>query len=281
VPVRASGLAVLARACHPLPALGVTAFLTVLAAVAGNSAGTCVVVAAAVLFGQLSVGWSNDLIDRDRDRATGRRDKPLARPGVSARPVAVATGVAVAATVVLSLLLGIAPGLVHLAAVACAWLYNSWLKATVLSWLPYALAFGATPAVATLALPGSPAPAPWAVAAAALLGVTAHLANTVTDFQDDRATGVVGAPHRLGARASLVLAGVLSATASVLLVLGPPEPPPTWGWAVLALASLVTVSGLAAAGVAPPNSRLPFRAIMAVAALDLLLVIAAGHSLVG
>jgi 4-hydroxybenzoate polyprenyltransferase len=113
-----------------------------------------------------------------------------------------------------------------------------------------------------------------------LLGVTAHLANTVPDFGDDRATGVIGAPHRLGARASLIVAGLLSATAAVLLVVGPPDPPPIWGWAVLALAMLVTVGGLAAGPVAPPNSRLPFRAIMAVAALDLVLVIAAGRSLV-
>ena len=35
-------------------------------------------VTAAVLAGQLSIGWSNDLIDARRDRAVGRTDKPLA-----------------------------------------------------------------------------------------------------------------------------------------------------------------------------------------------------------
>ena len=35
-------------------------------------------VALAVLAGQLSVGWSNDYLDRERDRAAGRTDKPVA-----------------------------------------------------------------------------------------------------------------------------------------------------------------------------------------------------------
>ena len=34
-------------------------------------------VAAAVLAGQLSVGWLNDYLDADRDRAVRRADKPV------------------------------------------------------------------------------------------------------------------------------------------------------------------------------------------------------------
>jgi hypothetical protein len=41
-------------------------------------------------------------------------------------------------------------GAAALATVLCAWAYNLTLKATVLSWLPYAIAFGMLPAVATL-----------------------------------------------------------------------------------------------------------------------------------
>jgi 4-hydroxybenzoate polyprenyltransferase len=37
-----------------------------------------VVVTAAVFTGQLTIGWGNDLLDANRDREVGRRDKPLA-----------------------------------------------------------------------------------------------------------------------------------------------------------------------------------------------------------
>lgn len=58
----------------------------------------------------------------------------------------------------LSLACGPVAGAVHLAAVAAAWAYNVKLKATVLSWLPYALGFGSLPAVVTLSMPGRPWP---------------------------------------------------------------------------------------------------------------------------
>lgn len=34
-------------------------------------------IAAAVFFGQLSIGWSNDLVDAESDRAQNRLEKPL------------------------------------------------------------------------------------------------------------------------------------------------------------------------------------------------------------
>ena len=65
------------------------------------------------------------------------------------------------AAIVLSLALGVLPGLASLTVVACGWLYNLGLKATVCSFVPYAIAFGMLPAVATLALPEPTWPAPW------------------------------------------------------------------------------------------------------------------------
>ncbi|HEV8298430.1 MAG TPA: hypothetical protein VGQ20_14090, partial [Acidimicrobiales bacterium] len=61
----------LLRASHFQPALSVTVIATVLAVSVGRGAGS-IVVALAVAAGQLSVGWSNDYLDRDRDRRTGR-----------------------------------------------------------------------------------------------------------------------------------------------------------------------------------------------------------------
>ena len=76
----------LAKACHPLPSAAVTTLTTALAAAAGVRGSLLVLVAAAVLTGQLCVGWVNDLVDRDRDRAVGRHDKPLANDTLLPEP---------------------------------------------------------------------------------------------------------------------------------------------------------------------------------------------------
>lgn len=270
VPRGASAPRALVQAAHPGPALAVTTVAALLAVAADQPAGTVVGVASAVLAGQLTVGWGNDLVDAARDRVTGRTDKPVATGEVSIRAVTVALAVAGAACVALSLLLGWRAGLVHLLCVALAHAYNIGLKATPFSWLPYAGAFGLLPAVASLAGPDPAGPAWWAVGAGASLGVGAHLVNALPDLADDERTGVRGLPHRLGAGPSRVLAAVLLAVASVLAVLGPAGRAPAWALAALAGVGVLSVVSLTGRG------RWPFRAAMAVALADVVLLVAAG-----
>lgn len=262
----------LLRSAHPVPAAAVTIFTTALAAAAGNSAITCAAVAIAVGAGQLSIGWSNDRIDAARDLHVGRRDKPLATGELPVRVAETAIAAAVLVTVAVSFLLGWRAALVHLLAVGCGWLYNVGLKTTWLSWLPYGVAFGALPAIATFALPAHPAPAWWAVVAGALLGVTAHLTNVLPDLADDARTGIAGFPHRIGARASLVLAAAASVAASAVLVLGPAGSPSLVRTAGLALAALCAVAGAVAAW-RQPETRWAFLGTVAVAALDVVLLV--------
>ncbi len=259
----------LVRASHPEPTLLVTAVATALALAVGARAGW---VALAFLTGQLTTGWTNDWRDRERDLAVGRTDKPveLAR-GV----VGTAALTAAVLCVPLSLAMGARAGLWHLVAVASAAAYNLRLKSTVLSWAPYAVSFGLVPSIATLGV-GVWAPW-WATAAGALLGVGAHLANTLPDLEDDLATGVRGLPHRLGRRVSEALAAVLLLAATGLLAVGPGRPGPLAALA-LAVAVVVTATGLAAAR--RPGSRAAFRAALVVAAVDVALLVVRGSSLV-
>ena len=201
--------AALAGSCHPGPVALVTAVSVALGVLARDGPGRTAVLVVAVLAGQLSIGWSNDLLDAARDRSVGRRDKPLARGAVSARTVVVAIAAALVVLVGASFALGWRAGLLNLATVASGWSYNLGVKATWLSPVPYAVSFGGLPAVATLAAPGHPWPAAWVLGAGALLGVAAHVANVLPDLADDRATGVRGLPHRLGARASVLTATLL------------------------------------------------------------------------
>lgn len=254
----------LVRASHAVPAVVVTGLATALAAALGSPAGTVMLVAAAVGTGQLSVGWSNDWIDAARDRAVGRRDKPVVAGLVTPRTLRRAAMLAAAACVVSSLALGLVPGAAHLVAVAGAWSYNARLKATVWSWVPYATSFGLLAVTVVLAVPGPRVPAGWAVAAVALLGVGAHVANALPDLEDDAATGVRGLPHRIGRRASEVLGPGLLVGAAALVVTGPAGQPSILAWAGGALAAVLAVAAGVTA-VARPHSRAPFGLGLAVA----------------
>ncbi len=246
----------------------------VLAAAAGHSVGRGALIAAAVLTGQLSIGWSNDAIDAERDAGSARPDKPVAAGVVSRRVVAIAGLVALAAAVVLSLAVGRVAGLVHLLFVACGWAYNLGLKRTVVSFVPYAIGFAALPSFVVLALPGGP-PVPWWLAGAGgLLGVGAHLVNVLPDLEDDLAAGVRGWPHRLGQRrAALAAAGVL-ATASVLLTLAPADDP-TFGAMIGLGAALVATATVTWLGwQRPAAGRLLLLGVIVVALIDIGLLIA-------
>ncbi len=263
----------LLRASHPEPAVAVTLAAAALAAGLGQTAWGVSAVAAAVLAGQLSVGWLNDLVDHERDARVGRTDKPIAAGLLAPATVRAAVVVAAVATVVLSLVSGVPAGIAHLVAVASAWAYDLRLKATAFSIAPYAVSFGLLTAFVTFGLPDPYPPPWWLVATAALLGGAAHFANTLPDFDDDRATGVRGLPHRLGAPASRAAAAVLVLAASAALVAGLPERAGALGLVALGLAAVVTGVGLARGR--RPGSRAAFHAMLVVAVLDAAVLVAA------
>ena len=256
----------LVGAAHIGPALAVTVLSGLLAAAQGLGPGRGSVVVAAVLAGQLSVGWSNDLLDLDRDRRAGRTDKPIANGEVAASVVRACCAVAVVACVVLSLACGAVAGAVHLGCVAAAWAYNLGLKSTPWSWVPYAAAFGGLTAFVSLA--DGHAPPWWWPVGAALLGVGAHLLNVLPDLEDDAATGVHGLPHALGRRriAPVAAAVLVAATAVVLLGADPT--------AVVAVVSSVVVLALAVVVVTDAGRR-PFAAAIGIALVDAVLLVVA------
>ncbi|WP_239108684.1 UbiA family prenyltransferase [Microbispora siamensis] len=269
----------LARACHPGPAAAVTTLVTALVSVAGWGPAGTALTALAVLTGQLSVGWCNDVVDAARDAAGGRTAKPIVAGLVSARTVRAAAFAALAACVPLSLACGVVAGATHLFAVAAAWVYNLWLKGTAASWAPYAAGFGAVPVFVTAGTPGhalpvslpAPLPAWWVVLAAALLGCAAHLANVLPDIETDVATGVRGWPQRLGAARVRVVLPLPLLAASVLLVVAPPGPAGPAGWLALAGVAACAAAGLLLGRRVPVA---PFAAAVGAAGIDVLLLAA-------
>ncbi|MGW4233973.1 UbiA family prenyltransferase [Streptomyces sp. NPDC004980] len=263
----------LALSCHPGPVAAVTVLVTVLAAGSGAGSARCAVIAAAVLTGQLSVGWCNDALDARRDAEAGRTDKPVARGVVDRSTVRCAAVTSLVLCVPLSLACGPAAGAAHLAGVLAAWLYNLGLKATALSWLPYAIGFASLPCLVALSLPGRPWPAWWAVTAGALLGVAAHLADVLPDIDADLAAGIRGLPQRWGAARTRLLLPVPLVAASAVLVLGPSGPAGGWGAVALAVAVSAAAAGLARGGF---RRKAALAGTVAVAAVDVALLLARG-----
>ena len=254
-------------ACHPGPAFAVTLLAGLLAGAVGLGPVRVALVVAAVLTGQLSIGWSNDLIDLARDRSVGRTDKPLVDGSVSERTVRVACALVVLATIPLSLACGWVAGAVHLVCVAAGWVYNLGAKATPWSWLPYAVAFGGLPAFVSLTDQPGRLPPLWLPLAGALLGVGAHFVNVLPDLADDAATGIRGLPHRLGARRSQVTAAAVLVAAAVVIVVGAPVDS-----AVLATTALVLTAALAAVALLA-HGRAPFRAAIGMALVDVVMLV--------
>ncbi len=267
-------VAALIRACHPEPTSAETVVSGALAPSSGRDLPGVVAVVATVLAGQLSVGWCNDYVDRDRDRRSNREDKPVATGEVTARSVRVAAGAALLLCVPLSLLSGPLPGALHVLAVLSAWAYDLRLKSTALSVLPYAVSFGLLPAFIVLGRPGADGVPGWLVAAGSLLGAGAHFANVLPDLDDDLRTGVRGLPHRVGAPASRLLAALLLLAASVVLAVGPPGPPGLAGYAAPPIAAAALVAGLVLAR--RSGSRAVFRAVLVVALVDVVLLLMRG-----
>ncbi|TFV84818.1 1,4-dihydroxy-2-naphthoate prenyltransferase [Microbacterium sp. dk485] len=267
---------------HPGPTLVVTALSLALGLAAGLEPWRLVLLVVAVFSGQVSVGLSNDAIDAARDEAVGRRDKPIAAGVVSAGG---ALGVAVGAVVValvLSAPLGAGMLAAHAVALAAAWAYNAGLKATAFSIVPFVLSFGLFPSFATLSLPGgTPAPA-WAGIAGAALGAAVHLTNVLPDLDDDRATGIRGLPHRLGARVSAVVAaaGVVVGALSVLVGSSAGElgDVPVVGWIFFAAAAATAAATGVRVLVRPPD-RTVFRLVMLAALLLAAQLVATGGAL--
>jgi protoheme IX farnesyltransferase len=267
----ASGLI---RACHPEPTAAVTLGSAVLAVAVGRTAIGVLYVAVAVLATQLAVGWSNDWLDAGRDEQVGRFDKPIARGLVGRRTVGIGSLVAGIAVVPLALLSG-PPAALALIVGLCGGLAYNWpLKFTVLSVLPYLISFGALAAFVELGLPGPPVPRWWLVCAAGLLGAGAHFVNVLPDLADDARTGVRGLPHRLGWTGSWIAAGALLLGATAALAFGAGRPALPEGATVVVVAAILPVGWWRARRA---GSRAAFRAVLAIALIDVILLLASGR----
>lgn len=197
----------LLKASHFGPTLVVTAIGALIAS-AYYSFET-IPIAAAIFSGQLIVGWSNDLIDYSDDLAHNRTNKPLVANQISytalQRALFILIPISFLATITSPL--GIKGGLLYFFGIGCGAAYNLYFKFTVLSPLPYAIAFAALPSC--IPISKGLTPPLWMYVGGALFGTAAHFINVIKDMDQDRASNIGGLPQRIGTKGSITIAVVL------------------------------------------------------------------------
>lgn len=179
--------------------------------------GPAYVIAFGVFTGQLVVGWSNDLYDYDDDLRHNRLNKPLVAKTISKETLQRWLRFMVPFSFVANLLgpLGIKGGLVYMLGIACGVAYNFYFKFSLLSPLPYTIAFAALPSC--IAISKDITPPLWMWLGGSLLGMAAHFINVIKDMKEDQISEIGGLPQRLGTTQSIIAAVVLALLAIAVI----------------------------------------------------------------
>jgi 4-hydroxybenzoate polyprenyltransferase len=258
----------LLKASHFGPTAAVT-FISLLLATNLWWKGPAIVIAFGIFLGQLLVGWSNDLYDYQDDLKHNRSSKALISGLVSKKQLLVAVKVVAPLAVIFNLFgpLGIKGGLLYLFGVGMGVAYNFYFKSTLLSPLPYALAFAAL--VGSLVIATDRLPPIWLLAAGALLGVAAHFANVLKDLDQDLASDIAGLPQRLGKKQSRVICAALLILTTLLLN-------------TIVSNNLLLIIGLLAALITSfAPDKVIFKSLIITVIIDLILLLSAIDSKIG
>lgn len=208
----------LARASHVGPTVLVTSISYFFAQLFWWE-GPSILIAFGVFTGQLVVGWTNDLVDYKDDLSHQRLKKPLVAGLITPQFLMSWLRVTLPFALFINLFgpLGLVGGALSIFAIGWAVAYNLYFKFTVLSPLPFAIAFGALPSC--MALSKDYAPPFWMWLGGALLGVAAHFINVIKDIDEDRSSGIGGLPQRCGKGGAIAVAILFIALATALILL--------------------------------------------------------------
>ena len=179
--------------------------------------GPAYVIAFGVFTGQLVVGWSNDLYDYQDDLSHNRKNKPLVSGQIRKELLQNWLKWVTPFSFIANLFgpLGVKGGLVYMLGIACGVAYNFYFKFSVLSPLPYAIAFAALPS--SIAISKDITPPLWMWLGGALFGMAAHFINVIKDMKEDQISKIGGLPQRLGSKNSIWVAVILIAIGIAVL----------------------------------------------------------------
>jgi 4-hydroxybenzoate polyprenyltransferase len=255
-------------ACHFGPTLLVTA-VTFLLATSLWWEGPAFIIAFGIFLGQLIVGWTNDLYDFRDDLRHSRVKKPLVSGDLKPAELKRAVFIVLPIAIIVNLFgpLGLKAGSISILGIGIGVAYNFYLKPTAFSPIPYALAFALLPAA--LVISTDRTPPLWILWAGGLLGLSAHFANVLKDFNEDKASGIESLPIRLGRIPSRLIAATFLIAATIVLNSASTNTP-------------ILVIGIIAGTLSILAPRfILFKLLMLIALLDVILLVNAAGELIG
>lgn len=212
----------LLQAAHAKQAITTALAMALAAAVAGRPARETAVVLVTVLVGQTILGWHNDIVDRQRDKAHGLTGKPVAMGRLTTDTLWYAVLVAALLLVPLAITTGIKAGCLYLASVAVGLLGNVVLRTGFFSWWSWAVSFALLPAYLSFGGWGGQAegnpPETSIVVLAALLGIGVHFMRAVWGLVADHEDGWTYLPLKLGLKLGATRLLALSTLYTVVIV---------------------------------------------------------------
>jgi 4-hydroxybenzoate polyprenyltransferase len=212
----------LVRAVHPRQALAFAVVVGTLVALTGRPVREVLVSAATVLVAQLIMGLLNDLLDIDRDRMGGAKNKPVAEGIIPAGNASFAIAVLVLLMIPLSLQNGTLAGVYALSTLVVGFLHNRFLHATALSWVGWAVTFALLTYFVTYGGWGheadGSAPLTTFVVLCAALGICVHFLTSLPDLVVDNQAGTRHLPLRIALRTGAPRLLVVSIVVTVAVV---------------------------------------------------------------
>jgi 4-hydroxybenzoate polyprenyltransferase len=259
-----------ARVVHPFPSILVAATAVALAAIADADAppSRYLAVGLPMLLFQFTIGAANDVIDFESDRHA-RPGKPLVAGLLSRRAAALVAGVSCVAGLGIMAILSWEAWLLGAACLSCGLIYDFWLKRTLFSWAPYAVAFSLLPVWVFVASSAWSGMLWWVFPIGVTLGFALHLANQAPDVEM-AGNDFLGLPALIGSTRSdtIAIAGFIGAAGLAALVL--------WQIGAIAQAWLAAALGVAMIAASPVARRSAWRttlfALLATAAAALAIV---------
>jgi len=231
--------------------------------------GPAFVIAFGIFLGQLIVGWTNDLYDFRDDLKHNRLNKPLVSAALKPAELKRAIFIVLPIAIIVNIggPLGFKAGAISILGIGLGVSYNFYLKPTAFSPIPYALAFALLPAA--LVISTDRTPPLWMYWAGGLLGMSAHFANVLKDFNEDKVSGITSLPISLGRITSRFVTAAFLIAATIILHSAKSN-------------TTILVIGIIAStlSIFTPKFIL-FKLLMLVALLDVMLLVSAAGELIG
>jgi 4-hydroxybenzoate polyprenyltransferase len=212
----------LLRAVHPRQALAFAVVVGTLVALTGRPVREVLVSGATVLVAQLIMGLLNDLLDIDRDRMGGARNKPIAEGIIPPGNASFTIAVLLLLVIPLSLQNGTLAGVYVLATLVVGFVHNRFLHATALSWVGWAATFALLTFFVTYGGWGrdadGSAPLTTFVVLCAVLGICVHFLTSLPDLVVDNQAGTKHLPLRIALRTGAPRLMVLTIVVTLAVV---------------------------------------------------------------